>query len=87
MPNLVLTRRVGETIMIGDDVAVKVHRIAGAQVELEIIAPPHVTVHRLEIWHRIRDEGPMRRTRPRDRRPRRITEPAPVPPIKPGRSS
>jgi carbon storage regulator len=53
---LILTRRVGETLMIGDDVAVTVLGVKGNQVRIGVKAPKDVTVHREEIYERIRDE-------------------------------
>ena len=55
---LILTRRVGETLMIGDDVAVTVLGVKGNQVRIGVKAPRDVSVHREEIYDRIRgDEG------------------------------
>ena len=53
---LILTRRVGETIMIGDDVRVTVLDVKGNQVRIGITAPKDVTVHREEIYKRIQAE-------------------------------
>lgn len=53
---LILTRRVGETLMIGDEVAVTVLGIKGNQVRIGVNAPKHVAVHREEIYERIRRE-------------------------------
>ena len=49
---LILTRRIGETLCIGDDVRVTVMQVNGAQVRLGIEAPDNVTVDRLEIYKR-----------------------------------
>ncbi|MEX0430647.1 carbon storage regulator CsrA [Spiribacter insolitus] len=54
---LILTRRVGETLMIGDDVAVTVLGVKGNQVRIGVKAPKDVTVHREEIYERIRGEN------------------------------
>ena len=53
---LLLTRRVGEVIMIGDEVAVRVLGVNGNQVRLGIDAPKTVPVHRLEVFERIQRE-------------------------------
>lgn len=53
---LILTRRVGETLMIGDNISVTVLGVKGNQVRLGINAPKDVAVHREEIFERIRHE-------------------------------
>jgi carbon storage regulator len=53
---LILTRRVGETVRIGDDVTVTVLTVKGTQVRIGIDAPKNVVVHREEIFERIQRE-------------------------------
>lgn len=53
---LILTRRVGETMMVGDDVTVTVLGVKGNQVRIGVNAPKDVSVHREEIYQRIQKE-------------------------------
>lgn len=53
---LILTRRVGETLMVGDEVSITVLGVKGNQVRVGINAPKEVAVHREEIYQRIKGE-------------------------------
>jgi carbon storage regulator len=53
---LVLTRRVGETLVVGNDVSVTILGVKGNQIRIGINAPKDVTIHREEIYERIRRE-------------------------------
>ncbi len=53
---LILTRRVGETLMVGDDVTVTVLGVKGNQVRIGVNAPKDVEVHREEIYRRVLQE-------------------------------
>lgn len=53
---LILTRRVGETIRINDDISIQVLGICGQQVRLGISAPADVAVHREEVYERIQTQ-------------------------------
>lgn len=54
---LVLTRKLGETIAIGNNITIKVVDVKGKQVRLGINAPPDTTIHREEIYKRIQEEN------------------------------
>ena len=58
---LILTRKVGETLMVGEDVAVTVMAVNGNQVRIGINAPKDVEVHREEIYERIKEEKTQQR--------------------------
>jgi carbon storage regulator len=54
---LILTRKLGEKINIGDDIMVTLLEIKGAQIKLGIDAPKHIGIHRNEIYEKIREEN------------------------------
>ena len=68
---LVLTRKLGENIRIGDSVKITVLEVRSGQVKLGIEAPPEVKVHREEIYARIQEEN---------RRAQRLNKMGPEPP-------
>lgn len=55
---LILTRRVGESLMVGDDITVTVLGVKGNQVRIGVNAPRDVAVHREEIYNRIQEDQP-----------------------------
>jgi len=54
---LLLTRKLGENIRIGDDVKITIVEVKGNHVKLGIDAPPNIKVHREEIYERIQEEN------------------------------
>ena len=72
---LILTRRVGETLMIGDSITVTVLGVKGNQVRIGISAPKDVSVHREEIYQRIKREGPDGAAEPEPAATKTVTNP------------
>ncbi len=54
---LILTRKLGENIRIGDKIKITILDVKGGQVKLGIDAPPHIAVHREEIYEKIKEEN------------------------------
>ena len=71
---LILTRRVGETLMIGDDVTVTVLGVKGNQVRIGVNAPRDVPVHREEIYERIKREQTEGISRPQGPEPNEASD-------------
>ena len=63
---LIITRRPGEKIMLGDDIVVHVMEIVGNSVRVGIQAPRSVPVYREEIWNAVRDENRAAASAPTD---------------------
>lgn len=59
---LILTRRSGESINIGDDIVIRVLAVNGGQIRIGVEAPKEVPVHREEIYERIQNQTQVRRT-------------------------
>lgn len=54
---LILTRKAGETVAIGDDIQISIVEVKGNQVKLGIQAPKNVQVHRTEVYQKIQEEN------------------------------
>jgi len=54
---LILTRKLGESVTIGDDIKITILGVRGRQVRLGIIAPQKVTIHREEVYFKIQEEN------------------------------
>ena len=63
---LIITRRPGEKIMIGDDVVVEVIEVSGSNVRIGIAAPKSVPVYREEIWTAVKEENAAAAATPSD---------------------
>lgn len=61
---LILTRKIGESLLVGDDVEITVLNIRGGQVKLGVKAPKDVSVHREEIYQRIKALGEQNQIEP-----------------------
>jgi carbon storage regulator len=72
---LILTRKVNETVMIGNDVTITVLGVNGSQVRIGVSAPKNVAVHREEIYDRIKREQPSSPEVGHDR-PRKVRGPS-----------
>ena len=72
---LILTRRVGESVMIEDEVTVTVLSVKGNQVRVGINAPRHIAVHREEIYERLKSE--QRLSAPEGQQPEQVPSFAP----------
>jgi carbon storage regulator len=53
---LILTRRLGEVLRVGDNIKVHVVGVKGGQIRLGVDAPKDVPVHREEVWHRLKED-------------------------------
>lgn len=53
---LILTRRIGETVVVGDDVLITILGIKGNQIRLGFDAPDHISIHRQEIYLKVQEE-------------------------------
>ena len=60
---LIVTRRMGESVMIGDAITVTVLSIKGAQVRIGVAAPTSISVHREEVYERLKNGEPQQRIR------------------------
>jgi carbon storage regulator len=57
---LILTRRIGESIIIGDDIKITILELRGCNVRFGVMAPLEISVHREEIYKRIQEESKVR---------------------------
>ena len=70
---LIITRRAGQRVMLGDDIAIHVMEIAGSNVRLGIAAPKELPVYREEIWAAVKQENEVAATTESDRMARNAT--------------
>ena len=68
---LIITRRAGQRIMIGDDIVINVMELAGSNVRLGVEAPKDLPIYREEIWEAGKQENEAAAHAPADRMPRR----------------
>lgn len=68
---LIITRRAGQRIMIGDDIVINVMELAGSNVRLGVEAPKSLPIYREEIWEAVKQENEAAAHAPADRMPRR----------------
>ena len=71
---LILTRRVGETLMIGDDVTITVLSAKGSNIRIGINAPKEVAVHREEIYQKIANQQREEKQDTQDKKPAVVPE-------------
>lgn len=71
---LILTRRVGETLMIGDDVSITVLSAKGSNIRIGINAPKEVAVHREEIYQKIANQQREEKQDTQDKKPAVVPE-------------
>lgn len=68
---LIITRRAGQRIMIGDDIVINVMELAGSNVRLGVEAPKNLPIYREEIWEAVKQENEAAANVPAERMPRR----------------
>ena len=71
---LILTRRVGETLMIGDDISITVLSAKGSNIRIGINAPKEVAVHREEIYQKIANQQREEKQDTQDKKPSVVPE-------------
>ena len=76
---LILTRRVGETLMIGDDVTITVLSAKGSNIRIGINAPKEVAVHREEIYQKIANQQREEKQDTQDKKPACLLYTSPSP--------